>query len=105
MEELIALLKFAIANEDKFTEWDPDLVKHQWIEAAKKAVAAAQQSDKADKSPLCSECGGNLRSTCIHVGTEEEKDVCRVCGSTNLRCDVDEHNIAYSQCLNCGTRS
>ena len=43
MEELIALLKFAIVNEDKFTEWDPDLVKRQWIEAAKKAVEAAQQ--------------------------------------------------------------
>jgi len=43
MEELIALLRFAINNEDKFTECDPDLVKHQWIEAAKKAVEAAQQ--------------------------------------------------------------
>jgi hypothetical protein len=44
MDELIALLKFAIINEDKFTEHDPDLVKHKWIEAAKKAIESAQIS-------------------------------------------------------------
>ena len=62
MEELIALLKFAINNEDNFTEWDPDHVKHQWIEAAKKAVEAAQQSAHADgtkprrQNVVCPEC-------------------------------------------------
>ena len=57
MEELIALLRFAINNEDKFTEWDPDLVKHQWIEAAKKAVEAAQPRVVRTASGPCPACG------------------------------------------------
>lgn len=71
MEELIALLKFAIVNEDKFTEWDPDLVKRQWIEAAKKAVEAAQQGGEADWAY----CVCNPNEAPYKVGS----NICAVC--------------------------
>lgn len=48
MEDLIALLRFAIVNEDKFTECDPDFVKRWWIESAKKAVELVE-SEAFDK--------------------------------------------------------
>jgi hypothetical protein len=37
-EKMAGLLHFAVTNKDKFTEWDPDLVKHQWIESAEEAL-------------------------------------------------------------------
>lgn len=51
MDELIDLLEFAINNEDKFTEFDPDHVKHKWIEDAKKAVK--KYKDDATECDLC----------------------------------------------------
>lgn len=64
IEDLLALLTFAVNNEDKFTEWDPDLVKHQWIEAVKKAVESVKYESQANNPEIilaicnCVSCRG-----------------------------------------------
>lgn len=55
MEEIIALLKFAVDNEKNFTEFDPDGVKRVWIESAKEALVAQHSARRT--APMCPDCG------------------------------------------------
>jgi hypothetical protein len=75
MEELIALLRFAINNEDKFTEWDPDQVKCQWIEAAKRAVEAAQQGTQSDWATTSTQNVLALLEECFENGNAGQEQL------------------------------
>lgn len=76
MEEIIALLKFAVDNEHNFTEHDPDGVKRAWIEQARKALAAAQ-SVQADLLP----CGHSKENQ--RWSLPECVEYCAACAATS----------------------
>lgn len=66
MEEIIALLQFAVDNEHRFTEHDPDGVKRGWFEQARKALASVQ-TDETIMSP-CPYCLGKRCERCDKNG-------------------------------------
>lgn len=64
MDEIIALLQFAVNNERNFTEHDPDGVKRAWIKSAKDALAA-QQNVQADADCPSTICSGKMKKYLI----------------------------------------
>ena len=45
LEAALYLLRFAVNNADKFTEWDRDGVKSQWLDEARRVIAEAERAE------------------------------------------------------------